>query len=420
MGNPAGGSLDAGKELEILNSVTEKPILLVSDVSAETVRGGAERMLIQHVRALTKAGVRLAILTRQPHPEAPLVQELDGGVMEYRLPWSGDRGWRGLLELKRAAKDWWQTHDTLFRGVIAEQPFVMWALALGGCRLPRLQVCYSFAFEEYATRHALHWNWRHALVSFAMQRLEASVYRSAAHLLVLSDYTRRRLGEAFGTDPASVTVSFGGAVPARPELLAQHKAIRDELGWQGPVVMTLRNLVPRTGVDLLVQAAAILKEEMPELRWCVVGSGTLLEPLKGFAAALGVDDCIEFVGHLSEREVQRRLAAADIFMLPTRSLEGFGLVTVEANMFGLPVVATPVGAIPEVAPTLPYNRLAADASPLALARSVRAMWRELSVQDRDMVRNELRQMAESGFSWEKHDAAMLACVQLVLGGGAQS
>jgi len=411
MGNSVAGSLDAGKELEVLNSVTEKPILLVSDVSAEAVRGGAERMLIQHVRALTKAGVRLAILTRQPHPEAPLLQELDGGVIEYRLPWNGDRGWRGLLELKRAARDWWQTHDTLFRGVIAEQPFVMWALMQGGCRLPRLQVCYSFAFEEYATRHALHWNWRHALVALSMRRLEASVYRSAAHLLVLSDYTRRRLGEVFGTDPASVTVTFGGAVPARPEILAQRAEIRDELGWQGPVVMTLRNLVPRTGVDLLVQAAAILKEQMPELRWCVVGSGALLEPLKEFAAALGVEDRIEFAGHLSEREVQRRLAAADIFMLPTRSLEGFGLVTVEANMFGLPVVATPVGAIPEVAPALPYNRLAADTSPLALARALQAMWHELSGVDRDGVREELRQAAESAFGWEKHDAALRACVQ---------
>ncbi|HXH73034.1 MAG TPA: glycosyltransferase family 4 protein [Mariprofundaceae bacterium] len=396
----------------------EKPILVVSDVSAETVHGGAERMLTQHVRALVKAGIRIAILTRQPNPEATLVQELTDGVMEYRLPWSGDRGWRGLRELKKAARDWWQTHDDLFAGVIAEQPFVMWALMKAGCRLPRLQVNYSFAFEEYTTRHALDWHMRHALAAAAMRRLEAGVYGSASHLLVLSDYSRRRLAEEFGTDSARVTIAFGGAVPARPELLAQREVLRGELGWDKPVVVTLRNLVPRTGVDLLVQAAAILKHDMPELRWCVIGAGALLEPLKAFAEALGIADRIEFTGFLSERETQRRLAAADMFMLPTRSLEGFGLVTVEANMFGLPVVATPVGAIPEVAPALPCNRLAADASPLALARALRATWRDISAMDRDAMRTELRQAAEAKFGWEHHDAILLDCVRRLFGNGA--
>lgn len=402
-----------------MSKIVDSPILLVSDVSAESVHGGAERMLVQHVRALRSAGIPIAILTRQPSPDAPLVKELPGDLIEYRLPWSGDRSWGGLQELKRAARQWWMAHTGVFRGVIAEQPFVMWALMKAGCRLPRLQVCYSFAFEEYATRHALHWSFRHALVTQAMRRLEGAVYRSAEQLLVLSDYSRRRLAEAFAIDAKKVSVVSGGAVPARSEQLQQRETFRKELGWQGPVVLTLRNLVPRTGVDLLVQASVILKDEIPDLRWCVIGTGGLLEPLKAMAEALGVAERVEFADFLSEREVQRRLAAADMFMLPTRALEGFGLVTVEANMFGLPVVATPVGAIPEVVPALPYNRLADDITPLSLARAVKAMWQEISALDRDVMRDELRHAAEEKFSWRYHDSQYVDCIRHCFDAGGQ-
>ncbi len=383
-------------------------ILIVSDVSAERVLGGAERMLTHHLRALHDAGHRVTLLTRQPEEDAPLEITVCRCIREYRLPYDGHRGWQGLKQLRGEARKWWARHGGSFDAVVAEQPFTMWALMRAGCALPRLQVCYSFAFEEYLTRHAGRWNLRDRFAAICMRHLEGGIYRSADALLVLSRYTQQRMQEVFGLGHDKVTVTPGGVdLPRSPDL--SRKEMRQQLGWHGPVVVTLRNLVPRTGVDLLVAAAGVLKDELPELRWCVIGQGALMETLQAQAEGLGVTERVEFTGYLSEEEVKRRLFAADVFMLPTRDLEGFGLVTLEANACGLPVVATPVTANREVVPSLPYNRLADAVSAEALAAAVRVMLREY--QGDESLRQILRSAVEEKYAWHLHDAVFVRAVE---------
>ena len=389
--------------------VEKKRILIVADVSAENVLGGAERMLANHVRALVAAGFPVTVLTRQPSPDAAYEVKLSAGVREIRLPWSGDRGRKGLLELKRGAAGWWRQHKQAFDLVISEQPFVMWALLRAGCRLPRLQACHSFAFEEYATRHALEWNFRHALVVRAMRRIERKVYGSANRIRVLSRFMQERVTSMVGVPEDVITVIPGGA--EMPELAtdAKREEWRKQLGWQEPVLVTLRNLVPRTGVDMLVQAVAMLKAEGIHCRCCVIGDGPLAGALQALAMDLGVIDRIQFPGFLPNDAVQMRLAAADLFILPTRSLEGFGLVTIEANAAGLPVVATPAGANAEVVGSLPYNRVAERISPEAIAVEVRRFLQNRSAHA--SMAAELVRTVQEKYSWKKHDAALIALVE---------
>jgi len=386
-------------------------VLLVADVSAEKLLGGAERMLMRHVRALAEV-YELTVLTRQPEPDARATVEVAAGVTEYRLPFSGDRGFSGMRQLIRGAKDWWQRHGDEFDVVVAEQPFVMWALLREGCHLPRLQVCHSFAFEEYATRHGLNSGLKHKITVAMMKHLERRVYVSAKSFLVLSDYMRCHLGACFQVKDASVEVAPGGVDMPMLASRDEREHMRQQLGWKGPVVVTLRNLVPRTGVDMLVQAAAMLRYEMPDLRWCVMGAGALLEPLKWLAEQLDVADRIEFTGYLAEDEVARRMQVADAFMLPTRSLEGFGLVTVEANAYGLPVVATPAGANPEVAGASSDNILADAITPEALATATHMLFeRHTDHMERS---KRLHSHINEHFNWESHDQAFMASVKSLI------
>ncbi len=380
-------------------------VLVVADVSAGKVIGGAERMLVNHVRALLEDGHEVALLTRQLRTEKALQCEIMNGVVEYRLPYSGSRGLSGLRQLRAGASVWWRQHAGHFDLVVAEQPFTMWALLQAGCRLPRLQVVYSFSFEEYATRHGLDWNLRHWAVTQAMRRLEASVYITTSSALVLSQYTLKRLKACFTLGKTPVTVVPGAA--RLPDSVGgdERLRIREQLGWHGPVVITLRNLVPRTGVDLLVQAAAILRHDIPDLRWCIMGEGPMLAALQELACQLGVADFVEFTGYLAEADVHRRMRAADVFMLPTRSLEGFGLVTVEANACGLPVVGTPVGANPEVISASPYNRLASAVSPQALADALEDVLQH--TVDHEARAEALRVHCREHYDWAQHDARFL-------------
>jgi len=406
MGAATGGCVDAAKGMVVFVRV-----LLVADVSAEKLLGGAERVLMRHVCTLAEVHT-LTVLTRQPEAGAPPTVTLASGVTEYRLPFSGNRGLAGLRQLLRGAKDWWQQHQGEFDVVVAEQPFVMWALLRAGCDLPRLQVCHSFAFEEYVTRYGLNWNVKRSMIAMAMRKLEGSVYVSARRLLVLSEYMRRHLIECFQLDVNDIQVAYGGVdVPVSVSREEREQA-RQQLGWQNPVMLTLRNLVPRTGVDMLVQAAAMLRYEMPDLRWCVMGAGELLAPLKWLTGQLDVADRIEFTGYLPEQDVHLRMQAADAFMLPTRSLEGFGLVTIEANANGLPVVATPVGANPEVVGASADNILAEATTPEALAAATRVLFARHA--DHMQQGERLHAHVQTNFDWQAHDDVFMHAVEAII------
>ena len=401
-------SLDATTGVAVLN-LKGLRILVVSDVSAQVVHGGAERMLHHHIRALHDAGAKLSVLTRQPKGGAEILIKLEHGIDEHRLTFNGDKGRKGLMQLRKEANMWWQMHQE-FDLIVAEQPFVMWALMQAGCKLPRLQICHSFAFEEYATRHGLDWNIRHRVVTASMRKLEKNVYQSAQSYLVLSDFMQQRLQDFFNIPAKKITIAAGGIdgfdLPWEERTKIRQSIWGDDADL--PTIVTLRNLVPRTGVDLLVQAAAIVHVDRPDVRWSVIGSGALLEPLERLRDQLNMHDIIEFMGFLPEKKVQQHLWSADLFMLPTRSLEGFGLVTLEANVLGLPVIATPVGANPDVVSWHPANRIAENATPEALAKSVLDY---LDSLPNFKARQKLASETEEHFAWQKHDHALTAAVQ---------
>lgn len=410
MGLVVDESLDATTGVAVLKQ-HEKRVLVVADVSAEHVIGGAERMLHHHIRALLASGLDVAVLTRQPKDDAPLRITLPSGVIEHRLPFSGNRGWQGLRELKASAKAWWGTHQG-FDVVVAEQPFTMWALMQAGCKLPRLQVCHSFAFEEYATRHGLDWGWKQQMVVAGMRKLEASVYQSATSALVLSQFMCERLQDFFSIGQDKIRIAAGG-IDAAHDKMPNKVVLRQEF-WkedaEKPHIMTLRNLVPRTGVDLLIQAAAIVHVDQPDVIWNILGDGEWMAALQGLSAKLGMQDVIHFTGFLPEKKVKQYMMASDAFMLPTRSLEGFGLVTLEANVQGLPVIATPVGANSDVVGWHALNHLAENATPDALAQAVLAY---LSAMPDEKARLNLSKETAEYFSWGKHDAVLVNAVRLM-------
>lgn len=124
---------------------------------------------------------------------------------------------------------------------------------------------------------------------------------------------------------------------------------RRALGWplDEKILFTVRHHGRRYGLDLAVRAVAPLVRD-PGCSFVVGGDGPLRPALEALAADLGVSDRVRFPGRLSDEQLNLAYQAADLFVLPTLALECFGLITVEALSFGLPVVATDAGAIPEV------------------------------------------------------------------------
>jgi mannosyltransferase len=130
--------------------------------------------------------------------------------------------------------------------------------------------------------------------------------------------------------------------------------LRAELGLPpGTWVGGFGRLRPQKGTDLLVRALLPLMVDRPELRCLLVGRADdprFLAEMQALVSAAGVAERFRFVEELGWDDLARHHAAMDVCAAPAR-WEGFGLTPLEAMASGVPVVATTVGAYPQIVPT---------------------------------------------------------------------
>lgn len=116
----------------------------------------------------------------------------------------------------------------------------------------------------------------------------------------------------------------------------------------GLVISYVGKLVPRKGVDVLIEALGLMSTRMNPLpRVVMAGIGEMRPTLEARAAALGIADRVRFVGKIPHDEVAWYMAAGDVFVLPSYS-EGLPTVACEALNCGVPMVATAVDGTPEI------------------------------------------------------------------------
>ncbi len=173
----------------------------------------------------------------------------------------------------------------------------------------------------------------------------------------ISRYTLRTLKNARRSDGSwPDTRSFvlpGWVETSRYRPAADRAAARARLGerWavDVPVFLTVRRLGRRMGLDTLIDAAAELKQRGHRFQLKIGGSGELAAPLRRWIDEGGLSDRVELLGRVPHEVLPTMYAAADCFVLPTRALECFGLIVLEAFACGTPVIASRAAAIPELA-----------------------------------------------------------------------
>jgi glycosyltransferase involved in cell wall biosynthesis len=183
----------------------------------------------------------------------------------------------------------------------------------------------------------------------AKRALEGSVYRRASQLVVHSEAFRRLLVEGYGVRPWDVHV-----VPPGVDLVqfspGDREAARKRLGIPASsnVVASVRRLVTRMGIGHLLDACAHLEEgTRSRLVLLIGGEGPERPRLEARAAELGLCAQVRFLGRLSEERLPDVYRAADLCVVPSLELEGFGLVVLEALACGTPVIASDVGGLSE-------------------------------------------------------------------------
>jgi phosphatidylinositol alpha-1,6-mannosyltransferase len=128
--------------------------------------------------------------------------------------------------------------------------------------------------------------------------------------------------------------------------------VRARLGWTDRrVVLTVGRLQRRKGHDHLIRALPAIRQRVPDLLYAIVGDGEERTVLRELAGREGVSDMVQFLGELDDAMLVRCYQQCDLFVLPNREvngdIEGFGIVLVEAQACGKPVVAGRSGGTAE-------------------------------------------------------------------------
>ncbi|MFM7422258.1 MAG: glycosyltransferase family 4 protein, partial [Alphaproteobacteria bacterium] len=176
----------------------------------------------------------------------------------------------------------------------------------------------------------------------ALKAAERVLFSACARIITTSTLTARDLPEAFGADPARITVIEPGTDPAP-------RAV----GSAGPgcAILSIGLLVPRKGHDVLLRALA----RLTDLEWSLAIAGDATrdpvhaDGLRALAAELGLAQRMRFLGALPDAALDAEYARADLFALATR-YEGYGMAAAEAMARGLPLAITAGGAIADIVP----------------------------------------------------------------------
>ncbi len=245
---------------------------------------------------------------------------------------------------------------------------------------------------------------------FLRRRIEARSLRCSRAVIVLSEQSRQEV-HAFGETRTSLVKIPGGVDLARFVPAADRSAVRRTLGLPGDrrILLSVRRLTPRMGLDNLIEAMPTVLAQYPDTLLLIGGKGPEHARLAELIAQRGLQNSVTLLGFISHDQLASYYQAANAFVLPTVTLEGFGLVTVESLACGTPVIGTPIGATPEILEALEPRLLAQSAKPDALAKAILSFfggeWGHALTPAR------LHRFVQERYSWDKHGQQTLALYQ---------
>lgn len=170
----------------------------------------------------------------------------------------------------------------------------------------------------------------------------------------------------------------------------------------GFVFVSVCRLLEKKGIDKAIEAFAQIAQTDPSCRYLIVGGGPYETALRNLADRVGVADKVTFTGEVEQEALAAHYALGDVFLMPNRALpngdtEGFGLVFLEANACGLPVIAGSDGGSTD-AVRHGYNGLVVDGQSTAdIALAMRRLRNDVELRLR-LREGALEQATRAGWT----------------------
>ena len=335
-------------------------ILMVTEVYYPVV-GGAGKVVSSAAEGLVRRGYKVSVLTRKTKGAAS--RENISGINVYRIAWNSNFIFQlfSFCNIFRFMKRF--LSNNLPDLIVFNQPFSAFsAYFVKEVRnLPRIYHFHSSWPEEFQVKRYIQdikLNSFLNILRFMIFRPFSSVMRCIEQfvvthfdkIIVASEYSREKLVRFYNLDKNKINI-IPGCVDTEKFRPSEDKPnLRSKLGISEDryVLITARNLVERMGINNLILAFNNLSGLHKDLYLVIVGAGRLKNELVEMTRKLGLNDLIRFTGQLDEPELIKYYQTSDLFVLPTKYIEHFGLVTIEAMAAGIPVLGTPVGGTVEI------------------------------------------------------------------------
>ena len=204
---------------------------------------------------------------------------------------------------------------------------------------------------------------------FVKRAIESRVYRRADRFIALSSAFARILERQYEISRDRIFVVPGGVDADRYCLRGTRRDARERLQLPSdrPLIVSVRRLIHRVGLEGLIDAMVEVRKSAPEALLLIAGRGAKGRELAGRIEARGLEDHVRLLGFVAEDDLPWLYRACDVSIVPSVALEGFGLPTIESLASGTPVLVTPVGGLPETVAELDPGLVLRDPSTRALA-----------------------------------------------------
>ncbi len=395
----------------MIRSIT---IVNVVEIPFWDLPGGEARLAHDLCHQQVKWGYRVYLVGKKHADDLPEREVIDGiTVLRLKSRYFSSPDPRNMLErlstTRRAVRqareeaghiDVLHTHTPLHGAAAMKE--------LSGSSTLKVHSIHSPWLMEMAAHG--HWTGRggikniikHGLARRAAGYIEGSCFRRADFITSDSEYTRTQITRDY---PGIIAAKDFRVLPGwvdterfRPDGPRTDWTAEPGRRTRGPVFFTVRGLVRRNGLDLLVSAASILKKQGLEFEVVIGGGGALRAELEAQIEQEDAGDRVKMIGRIDDDRLPSLYRSCDAFVLPTVALECFGIIILEALASGKPVIATPVGAIPELlAPIFPEGLVTEVTAP-ALADGMKRFIQGAAARSKQGDAERFRRYARDNYS----------------------
>ncbi len=312
--------------------------------------GGVERRIIETTKRLqTQAEVTVYSGTKAGFKQPTTVS----GVHFYPIN-STDR----LYPL-----DNWSFNRNLTKKIVDISADVYEAHAVSGYRIPEtlkkhqlnkpfIHTIHGVLADEYEqAKKSGYQTFRSRIANLFMRhlaKLEAETAKKATTIVTISKYSVEKIQQHYSVDPEKVQIVPNGVDTEVFKPSVDQDGLKQKFNFgKGPCVLFVGNLIPRKGLFFLIESAKKIVKQQPDIKFLIAGEGPLKNPLARSIQEENLTDNFKFLGRVDEKLLPLLYNSSDVFVLPSIQ-EGQGIVLLEAQASGKPVIAFDIGGVKEV------------------------------------------------------------------------